>query len=127
MKGANAEPSVKIIKIPKSSNMIIMGANHQRLRTRINAQNSLKIENFDLISLHIPIFNCPFPVARYPFLVTGFINPVRRLVATKPSSATPAFPFYRAQNFPSQGNPCWCEENSERHPEVCIQSVRHAH
>ena len=45
MKGATAEPSVKIIRAPNRKRKMIMGANHHFLRAFKNSQNSLAIDN----------------------------------------------------------------------------------
>ena len=45
MKGATAEPSVKIISAPSKKRRIMMGASHHFLRTFKNSQNSIIIDN----------------------------------------------------------------------------------
>jgi len=45
MKGAIADPSVKIIKAPNIARKNIMGTNHHFFLTLINSHNSFKIES----------------------------------------------------------------------------------
>jgi len=51
MNGAKAEPSVRIIKVPKRARKIMIGANHHFLRTFRKSQNSERIESFDMIRI----------------------------------------------------------------------------
>jgi|TARA_B100001964_G_C13732251_1_gene379344 hypothetical protein len=50
MKGAIAEPSVRIIKAPNNTRKIMIGANHHFLRTLKKSQNSESIESFDIVN-----------------------------------------------------------------------------
>jgi len=50
MKGAIAEPSVRIIKEPNNTRKIMIGANHHFLRTFMKSQNSKNIESLDIMN-----------------------------------------------------------------------------
>jgi len=50
--GASADPWVSTIIRLNNSMTIRIGASHHFLRTRINAQNSARIESFPMVSLH---------------------------------------------------------------------------
>ena len=50
MKGAIAEPSVRIIKAPNNTRKIMIGANHHFLRTLKKSQNSKNIESLDKLN-----------------------------------------------------------------------------
>jgi len=54
MKGAIAEPSVKIINAPNSIKKITIGANQYFFRTLRNSQNSKAIESLLIIALLYP-------------------------------------------------------------------------
>ena len=63
MKGAIAEPSVRIIKAPNNTRKIMIGANHHFLRTFRKSQNSESIESFDIVNPYLYEFNGIIPSA----------------------------------------------------------------
>ncbi len=53
MKGANAEPSAKIINAPKIAKKKIMGISHHFFLVLIKSHNSFKIESLLILFTHM--------------------------------------------------------------------------
>jgi len=71
MKGAIAEPSVRIIKAPNNTRKIMIGANHHFLRTLKKSQISESIESFDIVCPQLFEFNGLNPSALSLLLIAS--------------------------------------------------------